>query len=425
MKPLFALSSALLVSHILLCASAPTQASASETPARRGRRVAHQPKYTFQTSSQERIEGSEQTGTGLAVYLGAGASYYSVLSQDTTQEANKFGPGFQGRAGLVLTTRSLAFELGTGWVKSVVTSGTQTQVTGTTTQTQSSRVETRAGIVEFSPRLRLGEHFEIGPSAGVLIGTETAFGESTSRDTTTILGGLKAAATWKTDDLHFRLVGQAQSSLFLQGRQVLIGSLGLEIGLPLVGGKTRVRETQVHQIEEREAVEYLETEVQVPVVEKVEVVKEVIREVVLFSFDDQIVHFEFDRAELTPESRRFISRLGSFLAEHPELWASLKVEGHTDNRGTREYNQRLSEGRAAAVVAALESAGVPAGKLESRGMGLSSPLDRGPSDVSYARNRRVELSFSAVTDARALRDGINRIRFETSIPRTCSRGRCR
>jgi OOP family OmpA-OmpF porin len=146
---------------------------------------------------------------------------------------------------------------------------------------------------------------------------------------------------------------------------------------------------------------------------------------VLFSFDDQVVHFEFDRSQMTAASMEFVSKLGRFLASNPELWQSLKVEGHTDSRGTADYNLKLSEARAAQVRETLAQAGVPADRLVSRGMGLSSPIDRGPSDVSQARNRRVELSFVGVSDTKALRDAINRIRFETAIPQTCADGRCR
>jgi outer membrane protein OmpA-like peptidoglycan-associated protein len=395
----------------------PLPAQASEAPVvRPGRRVASEPRLSFETRTEERVDESDQSGTGLSVYLGGGASYFSVLPQSAS-EAAKSGPGFQGRASLVLFTRRLALELGTGWLESSVTSATSTTVSGSSVATQSSRIDTRAGIVEFSPRLRFAEHYEIGPSAGVLIGTKTGFGESSAPDATTVLGGIKAAADWRLDSFHVRVIGQASSSLFLPGRQVIIGSLGIELGLPLVSGKTRVRETAVHQLEEREAVEYVE----VPK----EIVKEVVKEVVLFSFDDQVVHFEFDRAELTPASKQFVGKLGSFLASRPELWSGLKIEGHTDTRGTADYNQRLSERRASAVVAALVDAGVPADRLSSRGMGLSSPLDRGPSDISRARNRRVELSFADVTDARALRDGIDRIRFETVVPETCRGERCR
>ena len=126
-----------------------------------------------------------------------------------------------------------------------------------------------------------------------------------------------------------------------------------------------------------------------------------------------------------PASQEFVSRLGRFLASNPQLWSSLKVEGHTDSRGTPEYNLKLSEARAAEVGRILTQAGIPQSRMFSRGIGLAYPIDRGPSDISQARNRRVELSFVGVSDARILRDAINRIRFETTIPRTCDGGHCK
>lgn len=391
---------------------------------RRTRRVASVPTVTTERTTRDLPVDEDQSGTGLSLFLGAGGTYYSVIAQNPQLESSKTGSGFQGKAGLNFFTRSLALELDAGWLQSTVNSSSNlTQVQGNTTSNTSSQVITRAGIVEFSPRYRFGDHFEAGPVAGVLFGTNASFGDTVMQPNSPILAGLKMAVAWQTHDLHFRVVGEATSTLTIPERQVLMGSLGLEIGLPLIKGKTIVRETEVKQVEHHEEIEYVETEV--PVIQKVEVVKEVIREVVLFSFDDQVVHFEFDRAQLTPGSREFVRRLGGYLAGNPQLWSSLRIDGHTDSRGTPDYNQRLSEARAAAVREELVRAGIPAVKLASRGFGLTSPIDRGPSDVSRARNRRVELSFNDVNDAKALRDAINRIRFETAMPHTCEGGRCR
>jgi outer membrane protein OmpA-like peptidoglycan-associated protein len=432
MKTPHALSGAFLVIYLsTLCIPAAASADELDTGAapvtsssRRSRRVASEPKITTQTTTRDLTQDEDQSGTGLALFLGAGASYYSIVSQSPGTESNKSGLGYQGKAGLTLYSRLLALELDAGWMQSSVTSTNNVvSVVGNTTSVTQAQVDTRAGLVEFSPRLRFGEHFELGPSAGVLFGTNASFGTTTAQPDSPILGGLKAAMTWQTRELHFRIVAQAQSSLTIPERRVLMGSLGLELGLPLLRGKTVVRETEVHEVQENNSVEYVETEV--PVVQKVEVVKEVVKEVVLFSFDDQIVHFEFDRAQLAKGSSEFVERLGRFLASNPQLWSSLKIEGHTDTRGTADYNLKLSENRAQAVRQTLAQTGVPDDRMVSRGMGLTSPLDANVSDLSHARNRRVELSFTGVSDTRALRDGINRIRFETTMPSTCADGHCR
>lgn len=392
----------------------------------RHRKVASAPKVTTQTTTRDLPVEEDQSGTAISLFLGAGGSYYSVVSRGANGgEPDKSGMGYQGKAGLTLYNRSLALELNAGWMRSSVASKQASVATvGNTTSTTSVQVDTQVGMVEFSPRFRLGEHFELGPSAGVFFGANASFGATASQPDSPVMGGLKAAATWQTRELHFRVVAQAQTSLTIPERRVMMGSLGLEIGLPLLKGKTIVRETQVREVEERHSVEYVETEV--PVIQKVEVVKEVLREVVLFSFDDQVVHFEFDRARLSPGSDEFVSRLGAYLGQNPDLWESLRIEGHTDSVGTPEYNVRLSEARATAVRQVLARSGVAEDKIASRGLGMASPLDRGPSDLSRARNRRVEFSFTGVKDAKALRDAINRIRFETAMPATCrGDGRCR
>lgn len=71
----------------------------------------------------------------------------------------------------------------------------------------------------------------------------------------------------------------------------------------------------------------------------------------------------------------------------------LEVRGHTDNIGTAQFNQELSQQRAEAVRQALVSQyGIPSGKLTSRGFGFTRPVDTNDTVVGRAHNRRVELA---------------------------------
>jgi outer membrane protein OmpA-like peptidoglycan-associated protein len=100
--------------------------------------------------------------------------------------------------------------------------------------------------------------------------------------------------------------------------------------------------------------------------------------------------FDTDKADIRPESAKTLAEIAALLAADPEL--ELYVVGHTDNVGGFDYNLRLSERRAAAVVRALTAEhGVAAARLEPAGVGLLSPVAPNGTEEGRARNRRVEL----------------------------------
>src|SRR5690606_15728070 len=101
------------------------------------------------------------------------------------------------------------------------------------------------------------------------------------------------------------------------------------------------------------------------------------------------VFFELDRADLKVESLKVLDALVEVLQQHPEI-RKLRVEGHTDVRGSERHNLELSQARAEAVVAYLVRSGVEAHRLEARGFGESEPLQQGDTEEVHATNRRVE-----------------------------------
>jgi len=102
--------------------------------------------------------------------------------------------------------------------------------------------------------------------------------------------------------------------------------------------------------------------------------------------------FEFDKAELRPQDKELLSRIaGILLTSHDH---TISVNGHTDDVGSDDYNQKLSERRAQAVRDYLETAGLPEEILSVEGHGKSLPLARGTGDKARAQNRRVELGIA-------------------------------
>jgi outer membrane protein OmpA-like peptidoglycan-associated protein len=102
------------------------------------------------------------------------------------------------------------------------------------------------------------------------------------------------------------------------------------------------------------------------------------------------VQFDFDKHSLRPEAREKLAKLSGILLTHPGL--TLEVEGHTDDIGAADYNQRLSEQRAESVRSYLMQQGLPMGS--ARGFGKTRPVAPNDSEMNRQKNRRVEMIVS-------------------------------
>lgn len=100
------------------------------------------------------------------------------------------------------------------------------------------------------------------------------------------------------------------------------------------------------------------------------------------------IPFDFNKSTLKPEAQSIIEELVDQLERYERVW--LEVQGHTDNIGAEEFNLRLSEARARAVVDALVAKGIEPKRLKPRGMGMLYPLVPNDSEENRATNRRTE-----------------------------------
>ncbi len=104
----------------------------------------------------------------------------------------------------------------------------------------------------------------------------------------------------------------------------------------------------------------------------------------------QGILFATNSARIRPESTPTLAEIATMLRKHPQL--RLSIEGHTDSQGTADFNQGLSERRAAAVVEYLtEQMGIEPARLESAGFGESRPTAPNDTPEGMQQNRRVEL----------------------------------
>jgi outer membrane protein OmpA-like peptidoglycan-associated protein/tetratricopeptide (TPR) repeat protein len=100
------------------------------------------------------------------------------------------------------------------------------------------------------------------------------------------------------------------------------------------------------------------------------------------------IFFDFDKSTLRPESTNELERLTKLLNDVPTL--KIEISGHTDNKGAADYNQRLSESRAKAVVDYLVGKGIAADRLQFKGYGLTQPMAGNDTDEGRQLNRRTE-----------------------------------
>jgi peptidoglycan-associated lipoprotein len=106
---------------------------------------------------------------------------------------------------------------------------------------------------------------------------------------------------------------------------------------------------------------------------------------------DIVVYFEFDQATVLPEFNEMLSAHAEYLVGTPG--ASVRLEGHADETGSREYNIGLGERRAQAVRRILMLQGASASQLTTVSYGEERPAALGSDEESYSLNRRVELVY--------------------------------
>ncbi|MFO7766210.1 MAG: peptidoglycan-associated lipoprotein Pal [Pelovirga sp.] len=106
----------------------------------------------------------------------------------------------------------------------------------------------------------------------------------------------------------------------------------------------------------------------------------------------QRIHFEFDRSDLTEEAKQILVNNASLLRAAPQV--NVLIEGHTDERGSDEYNLALGERRAIAARNFLVSLGVSADRLRIISYGEEMPVALERNEEAWAKNRRAEFKIT-------------------------------
>ncbi|PYF84818.1 MULTISPECIES: peptidoglycan-associated lipoprotein Pal [Marinomonas] len=106
---------------------------------------------------------------------------------------------------------------------------------------------------------------------------------------------------------------------------------------------------------------------------------------------ETVFYFDFDKSIVRPESREALAKHAEYLVANPD--ARVVLEGHADERGTREYNMALGERRAKAISRYLTIQGVAASQIETVSFGEEVPVAFGHDSNAWQLNRRVEVRY--------------------------------
>ncbi|MBD8878896.1 MULTISPECIES: peptidoglycan-associated lipoprotein Pal [Rhodanobacter] len=107
----------------------------------------------------------------------------------------------------------------------------------------------------------------------------------------------------------------------------------------------------------------------------------------------RVVYFDFDKDEIKPEFQQIMACHAKYLQDRP--MAQMRLEGNTDERGSKEYNLGLGERRANAVSSALQANGGSASQVSVISYGKEKPVCREHNEDCWSKNRRVEIVYTA------------------------------
>lgn len=294
---------------------------------------------------------------------------FNFLSPNSSNESDKsgFNLGLKGTGSYI--TNDWIFDLSGGYQhNSMNGSGVS--------------VKTQTLFLDFDARYRLNKTLSLGPTLSTHFnntGVDNTYSEIEKKQDgkfVNFLGGARLSYDSKIGDFPVRYDVSALTNLNDSSRRNMVINFGFSIALP--------------------------TKKQAPVVARREVPKPVIKAEpvadVKVTLKFARVGFETDAYKLDEQGKARLTKLGKVLAQYPTLFDRIKISGHTDSRGGKEYNQKLSQDRADSVLKVFIESGVSEKKLEAVGYGLTRPLDTNENPVAWEKNRRTEIEFFGVTD---------------------------
>jgi outer membrane protein OmpA-like peptidoglycan-associated protein len=289
-------------------------------------------------------------------------------SNSTEQDKNGYNLGLKGTGSYL--TKEWIYDLGLGYQhNSMSGSGVE--------------VKMQTLFLELDARYRLNSQLSVGPTLQTHFNNseyDNSYSEverQNGNSTVNLLFGGKLSYDSKLGSLPVRYDVAALTNLNDSSRRNMVINFGISFSLP----------EKPAPVVARKEVAPMRPVVKPEPVADVKVTLKFAR-----------VGFETDAFELDAQGKERLMRLGKVLAQYPTLFERVKISGHTDSRGGKEYNQKLSQDRAESVLKVFIAAGVNEKKLEAVGYGLTRPLDTEENEVAWEKNRRTEIEFFGVTD---------------------------
>ena len=113
---------------------------------------------------------------------------------------------------------------------------------------------------------------------------------------------------------------------------------------------------------------------------------------IVVEFSEKIL-FGFDRSDLNGSASNNLDKLTTILKEYPDT--DIEIQGHTDSKGSDDYNMKLSERRASSVANYLRGRGIASGRIKTKGYGETAPVSSNETESGRADNRRVNFLITA------------------------------
>lgn len=240
------------------------------------------------------------------------------------------------------------------------------------------KITTKLLYADLDLKYNLTKQASLGPVVNMFMGTNTDFSEVEEGNKTNPMIGLKYAHKLNTDNpmrLDARVITSTDSAktvMFLVGF-----SFGIDLGSSQASSNSKSKSN-------------IKAEIMPPL----EIDED--KPDLTFTLKSARVLFDTNVYELDKELEAKIKRLAKYLVLNGEEWVKLKISGHTDNRGSREYNIDLSSKRAKSVADTFIKAGVDSDKVISRGYGFDRPRDSRNTAEALEKNRRTEIEFYGI-----------------------------
>lgn len=330
---------------------------------------AHEPEIQSQAKIKSSPAPADSSNHPWTLFGGIGTGYGVVSGQDFSESPQGGQLLFNGTLSYQATRWVL--DGGIGWIYS--------NISGKNTANQSIQINTRAGLLELSPRYRISNSWQVGPILNVAFGTDTSFSSSVGQTSGTYFLGLKGVYEFHEGMFPIRIWSQISTDLTIQNQQAYLALLGIQIGIPFQR-KQSVESTSGMQV----AVTQKKPSSQVHIL-----------------LDPQKVFFNSNSATLKVQTRKALEEIATYLQQN-EKASTVEVDGHADQRGSYQYNFQLSKRRATAVKTALLSGNIDSSKLSLHAYSFLHPLDSSNTETAWAKNRRVELIFDRIENKELL-----------------------